>query len=254
MEGQTKALVVDDDSRALELIRAVLESAGLAVQCLSNSADAAGRVQMEKFDVLFLDLHMPVPDGLTLARLVRSGGLNRRTPVVLITADHSPLVLRQGFDAGATFFLFKPVGPQRVLQVVRASEAAMLQDKRMFQRVAIECRAVLSHGRLGKSVEGHTVDMSLNGLLVRADSTFAPGEKVEVKVLLTSGQPPIQALGRIARLLEDGSMGIELVCVTPPTRERLQEFLLPFLLEISPAGTGQIEGRTARRNRPETAP
>ncbi len=238
MERKLKALAVDDEQSAVELIRGVLESAGLSVDGLTDSAQAGARLQMEKFDVVFLDLHMPPPDGLDLARKVRSSGLNRRTPIVLITADHAPEVLLEGFNAGATFFLFKPLDNQRLLRVMRAAEAVVVQEKRRFQRVAIERRILLSRPRFSQSVECRTLDLSLTGMLVQCAAPFPVGEEVEVRLHLTAGGPPLLTSGRVARVLEDGCIGIELVNV-PAARQRLQEFLLPLLLESE---TGVADG------------
>ncbi|MGH9791488.1 MAG: response regulator, partial [Candidatus Acidiferrales bacterium] len=98
---KTKVLVVDDDQQTCQLIKTILVSAGMDVAFLTDSRAAAARLHTEKMDLLFLDLHMPKHGGFDLLNSMRGSGVNRRTPVVMITGDQDPKVLARGFEAGA---------------------------------------------------------------------------------------------------------------------------------------------------------
>jgi PleD family two-component response regulator len=52
-----------------------------------------------KFDVVLLDLHMPSPDGIELARQMRRTESNRVTPIILISDDQRPSAMSIGFEA-----------------------------------------------------------------------------------------------------------------------------------------------------------
>jgi CheY-like chemotaxis protein len=77
---QKRALVVDDEQVVCELIGKVLHSAGMEALMLTKITEAPVLLEEGKFDVVFLDLHMASPDGIELARHMRSSGYNRRTP------------------------------------------------------------------------------------------------------------------------------------------------------------------------------
>jgi CheY-like chemotaxis protein len=101
---QRRGLIVDDEPLVCELIGKVLNSAGMEALTLTRSTEAPGILEEGKFDVVFLDLHMAFPDGIELARQMRSSRYNRTTPIVLISDDQRPSALSVGFAAGASFF------------------------------------------------------------------------------------------------------------------------------------------------------
>ncbi len=99
--------------------------------------------------------------------------------------------------------------------------------QRRFRRVATHARVRVKCG--DKSVEGETIDISMNGALIRAAHTFPVGSLVEVILFLLAGKPPLAALGCIMRLVEGGSqMGIQLDALSAAESGRLQEYLLPL--------------------------
>lgn len=226
---KTKVLIVDDDRQTCLLIQSVLTSAGMDASFVTDSRVAAARLHSEKVDLLFLDLHMPGHGGFDLLHSLRSRGLNQKTPVVMITGDQNPKVLARGFQAGANYFLFKPFELNRLMRVVRASEAAVYRERRRYQRVPVARRAaVISRGH---RIEGATIDLSLGGMMFRGGNCLQAGSPLDVELYLGIGGVVIQATGRVARALEDGSMGIEFTRIGPQDSQKLQEFLLPLVLE-----------------------
>src|SRR5258707_3538102 len=71
-----QVLVVDDDPLTCELIREILCSAGMEAASLTDSTEAASRLRTEKFHAIFLDVRMPPPDGIELARQIRASRVN----------------------------------------------------------------------------------------------------------------------------------------------------------------------------------
>ena len=84
-------------------------------------------------------------------------------------------------------------------------------------------------------MEGETVDLSLNGALVRAANTFPVGSPVELRLYLLAGRPPVAAFGSIMRLVEGGQMGIELESLPTADSGRVQEYLLPLIVGEGPS-------------------
>jgi hypothetical protein len=169
---------------------------------------------------------MPSPDGIEITRLVRASGCNQKTPVIIISGEEDPSVLTRGFHAGANFFLYKPVNKERLLNLARTTHSAVQAEKRHYQRVVVtrNVRLLSDHDVIG----GETIDISLNGMLVRADRTFAPGSHVIVRRFLTPTEPPITSEGKVVRLTGP-HMGIHLDTMGLGASRRLQDFLLPLL-------------------------
>jgi len=223
-----RVLVVDDAPEICELVQAVLCSAGMEVLAVTDSQQAASYLMREKFDAVFLDVTMPPPDGIDLAVRTRASGFNQKTPIVMITGDSDPAVHARAFKAGANFFLYKPLDRRRLLRILRVTHGTIQQERRRFQRVSVRCKAILESDSL--RIEGATLDMSLNGLLMQAGTTFSAGTRVAVTLQLKPGAAPLRAGGKVARLIGDDCMGIEMASMGQEESERLQEFLLPLIL------------------------
>jgi two-component system chemotaxis response regulator CheY len=224
---QRRGLVVDDEAVVCELIGRVLNSAGMEALTVTRSTEASDILEEGKFDVVFLDLHMASPDGIELARQIRTSRFNRTTPIVLISDDQRPSALSVGFAAGASFFLYKPIDKDRLLKLVRATQGAMELERRRTRRVAIQSKVCLKFGE--EELEGETVNVSMSGLLVRAPRVAPVGSPLQMSLQLSQRMRPIVADGSVVRIVGGNQMGIRLDQLTLPDSERLQEFLLPLI-------------------------
>jgi two-component system chemotaxis response regulator CheY len=222
----TRALVVEDEESMCGLIKEALGAANIDAVTLIKSAEAAGPFQEEKFDVIVVDLDATTADGNALVKKIRSAGLNRKTPIVMISGDQRPGALSEGFQAGASFFTYKPIDRTRLMSLIRATQGTIEHEKRRFRRVPVRAKVHVKRG--DKIVEGETVDLSFNGALIRATNTFPVGSLVEVSLFLLAGKPPIAGLGSVMRLVEGNQMGIELERMPAAANGRLQAFLLPL--------------------------
>ena len=223
-------LVVDDDPLICELIRDVLESAEIKSHTTSDSQQASILIREDKFDAVFLDVNMPAPDGIALARQVRASALNRTTPIVMITGESDRGLLTRVFEAGATFVLFKPVDRHRLMRLIRVSEDVIQRESRQFQRVKVN-RKVSMQMDQERSV-GHTLDMSLNGAMVCADKTFPVGSLIRVELELAHGKDSLSGAARVVRVVGADFMGLQFENVPLDHSRKLQEFLLPLILAI----------------------
>jgi len=226
-----RVLIVDDEPATCELIERTVNTAGMAALVLSSSAQAARALNCGKFDLVFLDFHMTEPNGVELARQVRQTRSNRTTPVILISDDQRPSVVSVGFDAGASFMLYKPIDKERLQKILRATQSTVERERRRTRRVPVQSRVQLHSG--AEHIEGETINMSLSGMLVRAQRALAPGTRVRLSLHLSPGTKPFAGLGTVARLASGNQMGIHLEQVDSRESERLEEFLLPLIPEAS---------------------
>jgi CheY-like chemotaxis protein len=223
-----RGLIIDDDPEMAELLQVVLAPAGVQAEAMTDSRAAAERLTREKFDVVFLDVRMPEPDGLEVARRMRAAGFNQKTPLVMVTGESDLALQRRAFEAGANFFLFKPIERQRVLRVVRATQAFVQHEKRRFQRVPVVAKVSIAAG--SETLDGTTLDLSLGGLLAALPSP--PPEAADVAVFLHLPRGgPLRARGKVVRVLPEGRVGIQFREMARADSERLQEFLLPLILK-----------------------
>jgi two-component system chemotaxis response regulator CheY len=224
---QRRGLVVDDEPLVCEMIGKVLHSAGMEALTITRSTEAPEILEEGKFDVVLLDLHMPSPDGIELARQMRSSPGHRTTPIILISDDQRPSALAVGFAAGANFFLYKPFDKDRLLKLLRATQGTMEHERRRTRRVPIQSKVGLRFGE--EEMEGETVDISMTGLLIRAPRIAPVGSSLRMLLQLSQRMRPITAAGSVVRILVGNQMGIHLDQLSLPDSESLQEFLLPLI-------------------------
>lgn len=224
---QRRALVVDDEPAVCQLIQDVMSAAGMKSLTLTRSAEAAEHLRGEKFDVVLLDLRMPSPDGVEVARQTRDSGFNRMTPIIMISDDQHISAVSEGFGAGASFFLYKPIDKGRLLHLIRAMQGAIENEKRRFRRVDYRAKVRLKSDK--GEIHCETIDISLNGMLVRAQQMLPVGTPVEVKLELSQGEKPFVGPGTVVRKVGEGQMGIEFSLGAQSERARLQESLLPLI-------------------------
>ncbi len=228
---QRRVLIVDNEPATCELIERTVNVAGMNALVLNNSSQAARVLSGAKFDLVFLNFHMNSPDGVELARQVRQTRSNRTTPVILISDDQRPSVVSIGFEAGASFMLYKPIDKDRLQKILRVTQNTVETERRRTRRIPVQNRVRLWSG--AEDIEGETIDMSLSGMLVRARRTLAPGTRVQMSLHLAPGTKPIIGQGSVVRLTSGNQMGIHLERLDSRAEERLEEFLLPLIPEVN---------------------
>jgi hypothetical protein len=80
-----------------------------------------------------------------------------------------------------------------------------------------------------EALEGETMDLSMNGILVRASRTAPVGSSLRISLLLSQRMRPVAVAGSVARILNGNQMGIQLDQLSLSDSEIMQEFLLPFI-------------------------
>jgi CheY-like chemotaxis protein len=224
---QKRALIVDDEPCNCELLERVLVGAGVEPVTVNNGAEALGTLRHSRFVMLFLDYRMAFPDGLELTRQARDSTFNRRTPIVLISDDQHPTAMHRGFEAGASFFLYKPLDKDRVVRLLRATQGAMQQAERRTRRVSLHSKVLLRYR--GQEIEGETLDVSMEGLLIKSQKTIPIGSSVDVSLHLNHTMSPILGAGSVVRLDGHDNIGVQLGRLKISESQRLQDFLLPLL-------------------------
>ncbi len=116
--GPQRVLVADDDKAVRESLVRALTLEGYRVEAANDGAAALEMIRVGEHDALVLDLMMPVIDGLTVCRVLRSE--KNRLPVLMLTARSETSDRVQGLDAGADDYLPKPFALEELLARLRA--------------------------------------------------------------------------------------------------------------------------------------
>lgn len=109
-------LLVDDNSVNRQVIRALLRDTGLHITEATNGQEALEALAAHTFDVMILDVHMPVMDGIETIGHIRRGAAGRSDiPVIALTADAMPGDRERLLAAGMSDYMSKPVTPKALL-------------------------------------------------------------------------------------------------------------------------------------------
>lgn len=113
-----RVLVADDDKAVRESLVRALTLEGYTVSSVDDGGKALEMLRVDDHDALVLDLMMPVIDGLTVCRVLRSE--KNRIPILMLTARSETTDRVQGLDAGADDYLPKPFALEELLARLRA--------------------------------------------------------------------------------------------------------------------------------------
>lgn len=99
-------LVVEDEPAMAQMLSQGLEEENHTVTVATNGGEALAVAASTTFDVIVLDVMMPAPDGIEVARRIRKSG--NHVPIIMLTARDADADIVKGLDAGSDDYLVKP--------------------------------------------------------------------------------------------------------------------------------------------------
>lgn len=115
-------LVVDDDHLNRRLMRVLLTHDGHRVEVASNGLEAVSAVKQKRFDIVFMDLHMPEMDGIEASRQIRAWeNEGNHTFIVALTASYLTEEGQMLFEAGMDNYISKPFQIEQIQRLLRYS-------------------------------------------------------------------------------------------------------------------------------------
>ena len=121
-------LVVDDEIEICNLIKSALKKQGYAVTVRNNAIDIS-KEELNKFDLILLDVMMPTVDGFTLCRYIRN---EVDSQIIFITDKTMEEDILEGFSIGADDYIKKPFS---ILELRARVEAHLRREHREKQQV-----------------------------------------------------------------------------------------------------------------------
>jgi signal transduction histidine kinase/ActR/RegA family two-component response regulator len=126
-------LVAEDHPVNRRLIALFLEPVGWSLTMVQDGHEAVLAATERRFDLIMMDMQMPIMTGLEAAWAIRAGdGPNRTTPIIALTADVMDGQRTAWLDAGAAAFLSKPIDPDIMIETLgrlaQQTAAAPTQD------------------------------------------------------------------------------------------------------------------------------
>ncbi len=116
-----RILMADDAPANRELVVAILGGMGVALETVEDGAQAVEAARAGAYDLILMDVHMPVMDGLDATRAIRAlDGEPGRVPIVALTANVQPEQVQRCHEAGMDDHVGKPIQVAELLRVIAA--------------------------------------------------------------------------------------------------------------------------------------
>ena len=161
-----RILLVEDESRVAGFIAKGLREQAYAVDIASDGEQALYQAAVNQYDIVILDVMLPVKDGHTVCRELRASGV--RTPILMLTARGNVDDRVEGLDSGADDYLAKPFDFKELLARLRALLRRSAALRPQVARVADLTLNTASHAvtRAGKPVSLTAKEYALIEFLV----------------------------------------------------------------------------------------
>jgi CheY-like chemotaxis protein len=180
-------LLVEDNALNQEVALELLRQAGLDVDLAENGVAAVEMVRRNDYDLVFMDVQMPVMDGLAATRRIRALPARNRVPIVAMTANAMSSDRARCMEAGMNDHIAKPINPDEL-------------HSKLLAWLTVEKRAAppaLESGALS-DLDG------IAGLDIRHGVGQLEGrEQLYRKVLATFVRTQVEAAVRIRRALDE---------------------------------------------------
>jgi signal transduction histidine kinase/AmiR/NasT family two-component response regulator len=135
---ELRVLAAEDNTTNQLVLRTLLGSAGVEPTIVENGAEAVAAWRNADWDVILMDVQMPVMDGLSAATQIRQEEVisgRARTLIVALTANTMDHQVREYFDIGIDDYIAKPIAIDQLFSLLtrveaeRGSAASMLEDR-----------------------------------------------------------------------------------------------------------------------------
>ncbi len=238
-----RVLVVDDNAVNRRVAEMLCQRSGWRAETVENGELALQRLAGQPFDLVLMDVHMPVMDGITTTERLRrspAGAPNLLVPIFALTADRLPETQRRCFGAGMDGFLVKPLTLEKIETVLERFQApeshqggrVLIADdeevnravlSRLVERNGFEVNCVCDGRAALGALRAGGFDLALLDLhmpQMRGDEVLAAmGEELRIPAVVLTGdlRPEIRARCR--------SVGAQAVLAKPVERNALERVL-----------------------------
>jgi CheY-like chemotaxis protein/Tfp pilus assembly protein PilZ len=193
--ARKKVLLVDDVQLILELEKTFLKGLPVDLLIARNGAEALEVVKREHPDLIYLDLNMPVMDGLTCCRALKGNPDTSAIPVIMVTTEgreQDQLLCR---NAGCNDYITKPINGKIFIEKGRNCIADFERRRRRFT-YSVDVQFLKD----GEPKHGVTADISKGGLYIAIPNGGIPDDPVDLQFSLPREGKDILvvARGRVA--------------------------------------------------------
>ena len=169
-----KIIIGEDNHTNQKVIRSILESEDHIVTIVDNGEKILDALEDNDFDLVILDMHMPVMDGLEAARIIKFTHAGQKLPVIMLTADVTIESIQACKDVRIDAYLTKPIEPEKLFGTIHS----LLDNSE--EKLLLDTRPTLKLVKDPRLEDVHTIDIqTLNTLSIMAMNDSFLGNLIE---------------------------------------------------------------------------
>lgn len=177
-----RILLCEDEASLAKALKIILEKNNYSVDCVYNGKEALEYLRADNYDVVIMDVMMPVMDGITALKKIRAGG--NFIPVLMLTAKAEIDDKVLGLDSGADYYLTKPFDTKELLAALRAitRTAAQTPDTKItYGNITLD-RATFELSSQGGSFRLANKEFQMMEMLLANPHNIIPAERFMEKI------------------------------------------------------------------------
>jgi len=131
MNERSKILVVDDNVIMLEFLSESICTDSCIVEKTQSAKECLELIKAISFDLIILDIQMPIMDGFTVCKIIKKSERNSNTPVIFLTGETSTPTKVKAFEVGAVDFIVKPFEKEELIARVKVHVRNRKNEKKL---------------------------------------------------------------------------------------------------------------------------
>ena len=188
-----KILLVDDVEFFLEMEKDLLGNTPADVYTARNGREALECVKQQRPDIIFMDVTMPVMDGITCCRILKADPNLRPIPVIMVFAPSRDLGAEAVMAAGCDGYLTKPVDRKAFLEMGR--RFLFNVERRDIRN---PCKIPVALRRQGEELHCTSEDLGVRGMYIKSPDPVTVGEVVRLVMTLPGESAQLECRARIS--------------------------------------------------------